>query len=344
MGEIWQEVINLVVQILVFLHGLTGSYGLAIIVLTLVVRTLFLPLGIRSTRQMRQMQVDQARLKPQLDALKKKHGNDRQRLLEEQQKLYKEHNVNPMASLGGCLPLLIQMPIWIALYTALLTLSGRAEFGASFLWIPSLGQKETFPYLLTIFTVISQWAISKMSATQAADSQTKSMNSMMQLTMPLMMGFFAFQVPAGLVLYWVTTNIFQFFQQLYTTGWGELWPSRARQVAGVVAVIPSGNGDKGDKSTKAIEASVPEAEAPAAKPARVGRNGHSPSEDGRQRQVPLLTESTPSVLKDGLRIYTLQPENDNGGDYTAEEASANMDESIARAKGQNKAKRKRRKG
>jgi YidC/Oxa1 family membrane protein insertase len=340
LAETWQELINLAVQVLVFLHGLTGNYGIAIIVLTIVVRTLFLPLGIRSTRQMRQMQVDQSRLKPQLDALKKKYGNDRQRLLEEQQKLYKEHNVNPMAGLGGCLPMLVQMPIWIALYTALLTLAQHnVEFQESaFLWLPNLGAHEGFPYLLTAFTVVSQWAISKMSATQATDTQTKSMNSMMQLTMPLMMGFFAFQVPAGLVLYWVTTNVFQFFQQLYTTGWGELWPSRARPVAGAIPVTQNG-----DKATKAIEASASEAEAPAPKPERAGRNGHTAAEDGRQRQVPLLTESTPSTLKDGLRIYTLQPENDNGGDYTAEETSGDMDESIARARGQVRPKRKRRK-
>lgn len=341
MGEIWQQFINLLIAVLVYLHGLVGNYGLAIIALTIVIRLVFLPLGIKSTRSMKEMAEAQAKLKPHMQALQKKYGNDRQKLLEEQQKLYKEHGVNPMGGLGGCLPLLIQMPIWIALYSALLTLAGMEDFKASsFLWLPNLAQSEGFPYIMTALTGITQWATSKMAAQPAADAQAKTMNSMMQITMPLMMVFFALQVPSGLVLYWVTTNIFQFFQQLYSTGWGDLWPSRARKSTATTAAL----GVAKHGSAKAEEAAP--AEAIASPQERARPNGREPSSDGRAREheVSLLTEKTPSTVKNGLRIYTLQPDNDNGGDYTADDSSTSMDESIARAKGQVRPKKRRRKG
>ena len=212
MGNLWQEFINLLSQALVYLYGIFGSYGTAIIVFTVIVRLLFLPLSVRGTKSMREMQTNQARMKPQLEALKKKYGNDRSKLMEEQQKLYKEMGINPMAGMGGCLPMLIQLPIWIALYSALYHLAGTPEFKASFLWIPDLSGHEQFPYLLAILTGATTWATQRMSVQPTTDQQQKTMNNMMQF-MPLMMVFFAFQVPTGLVLYWVTSNIFQFFQQ-----------------------------------------------------------------------------------------------------------------------------------
>lgn len=346
MGEIWQEFINLIIAVLVYLHGVVGSYGLAIIVLTVMIRLVFLPLAIRSTRSMKEMAEAQAKIKPHMQVLQKKHGNDRQKLLEEQQKLYKEHGFNPMGSLGGCLPMLIQMPLWIALYSALLTLAQRPEFAAPFLWIPDLAQKgEGPPFILTAFTGISQWATAKMAAQPAADDQSKTMNSMMQIMMPGMMVFFAFQVPIGLVLYWATTNVFQFLQQLYVTGWGELWPSRARKTAATTAAASALNAVKNGAKAEGVEGiteSVPVADE-TAKQERGRRNGKEAEDDSRPRAVSLLTEKTPSALKGGLRIYTLQPEKDGGGgDYTADDPSTSMDEAIARAKGQVRPKKRRR--
>ncbi|MHB1131239.1 MAG: YidC/Oxa1 family membrane protein insertase [Chloroflexota bacterium] len=333
---IWQDFINLIVSFLVYLNALVGNYGLAIVTLTVIIRLIFLPLSVSSSRSMKQMAEGQARIKPHMDALKKKYPNDRQKLLEEQQKLYKEHNINPMAGLGGCLPMLVQMPLWIALYSALLTLAADPNYAAAFLWIPNLADRETAPYLLTAFTGISQYAVAKMAATPAADAQAKTMNQMMQLTMPLMMVVFAFQVPAGLVLYWATTNIFQFFQQLFTTGWGDLWPSRAKARPALATM----NG----KASSQVEApvQVETAVVAAPRPENGGRNGRTGANAAPVEQV-VLSEQTPSTMKNGLRIYTLEPETDGGGDYTAEEASSDMDESIARARGQTRSKRKRRK-
>ncbi|MHB1414142.1 MAG: YidC/Oxa1 family membrane protein insertase [Chloroflexota bacterium] len=344
MGDIWLNFILLITQALVALYGVVGSYGIAIILFTVAVRLVFLPLSIKSTRSMRQMQQSQAQIKPHLDALKKKHGNDRQKLMEEQQKLYKEHGVNPMAGLGGCLPMLIQMPLWIALYQALFHLAGTAEFAASFLWIANLAKPEGFPYILALFTGASTWLTQKMMAQPSADQQQKTMNNMMQMMMPLMMIFFAFQVPAGLVLYWATSNIFQFFQQFFITGWGNLRPATVG--APVAALTNGANGSAGNgsagknavamlnKSGKA-EISEPELKEPQTERAAGG--------NGRWAGARILDQAS-SVEKNGIRVYTLDPDPKEGGDYTADDSSQNMDESIARAKGQSKPKRKKRKG
>ncbi|MHB1004581.1 MAG: YidC/Oxa1 family membrane protein insertase [Chloroflexota bacterium] len=334
--EIWQSFINLMVGLLVSLYGLVGSYGVAIIIFTIIVRLIFLPLSIRSTKSMREMQVSQAKLKPQLDALKKKYGNDRQKLLDEQNKLYKELGVNPMAGLGGCLPMFIQMPIWIALYSALLQLSTTTEFAAPFLWIPNLGTHEGFPYILTAFTGISQFVLAKMSAQPSADDQAKSMNTMMQFMMPAMMVWFATQVPSGLVLYWAASNIFQFFQQLYTTGWGDLRPKKAvisgTTGNGAATLTNGGNGKRGGAEPPVRTESAVRAEA---------RNGRG-SDGARVGELTRpLPEGSVSVKND-LRIYTLEPDSD-GADYIGEGSSLTTEESIARVKGQARGTKKRKK-
>ncbi len=330
--DIWQSFINLLAQALITLDGFVGSYGLAIIVFTILVRLLFLPLSIKSTKSMREMQLNQAKLKPQLDALKKKYGNDRQRLLEEQSKLYKEMGINPMAGLGGCLPLLIQMPIWIGLYSALIGLASHGALNGGFLWIANLGTQEGFPYLLTAFTGISQYAISRMTATPAMDDQQKTMNTVMQFMMPAMMVYFSTMVPAGLVLYWATNNVFQFFQQLFTTGWGELkfWgPKETREVKTEAASAVAAKGAaKKEAAGEPHHAERTERAQPAA------------SGNGRYTGPSLLPDSAAEV-KDGLRIYTLAPEAD-GADYAAEGTSQSMEEAIARAKGQARPKKRKR--
>lgn len=337
--EIWESFVALLTGLLTTLYGLVGSYGIAIIAFTIVVRVIFLPLSIKSTKSMRDMQQNQAKLKPQLDALKKKYGNDRQRLMEEQTNLYKELGINPMSGLGGCLPMLIQMPIWIGLYSALFRLSGTPEFGAPFLWIGNLGHTEGMPYILTAFTGISQFAIARMTAQpNQQDDQQKTMNTMMQFMMPAMMVWFATQVPAGLVLYWAANNVFQFFQQLFTTGWGQLWPSRAKPPA-TPAMAPAVVADK--PASRRAEAEERAREAREAKAARQtmrqGGNGDSRGANGAGE----LPESA-VVERDGLRIYTLEPE-DDGADFTADGPSRTTEESIARARGQQQSRAKRKK-
>jgi len=214
------------------------SYGFAIIFFTLIIRLVTLPLTLKQLQSSKVMQ----ELQPKLQELQKKYKDDKQKLSQEQMKLYQEAGVNP---LGGCLPMLIQFPVWIGLYQALMNLAHTGQLAeARFLWIPSLAEPTSADWLLRsplqwdlgyvaaylvlpILTVISQIAIQKMMTppTQTQDPQQSAMNQMMML-MPLMFGFFAIQVPSGLTLYWVVSNLFGIVQQYFITGWGSLLPQR----------------------------------------------------------------------------------------------------------------------
>jgi YidC/Oxa1 family membrane protein insertase len=255
--EFWNVgVVASLADALIILTNFLGSYGLAIIVFTIVVKFILLPLTIQQIRSSRAMM----EIQPKLKELQKKYGKDRERLMQEQMRLYKEHNVNPAA---GCLPMLIQMPVWFGLYQALRMLSGRPEFAHSgFLWIPSLATVEGPPYILAILTGVTQWVVQRMMAPRTDDPQQKTMNQMMQF-MPLMFMIFAFQVPAGLVLYWVTSNLFTFAQQYFTTGWGSLvpvggWGSLGSSIGGLFGGNTSARTSTkaGLKGTRAIAAST----------------------------------------------------------------------------------------
>ena len=223
---------------LIWLHnvlqtaGVPYHWGFAIIVFTLIIKIVTFPLTVS---QMRGMQA-QKDMQPKIQELQKKYGKDREKLAQEQMKLYQEAGVNPVS---GCLPLVIQMPILFGLYAALVTL-GTALNNASFFWIPNLGfphysggttwltndfktgnYGELIRYLiLPILLVISQFVMQKWMTPTAApasgDSQAKMMQQM-SLMMTLMFGFFTIQVPSGLTLYWVTSNLLQMLQQWVVT-------------------------------------------------------------------------------------------------------------------------------
>lgn len=226
------------------------SWGVTIVAFTMIVKTLTLPLTLKSMRSMKRMQM----LQPELQALQKQFKGDKEKLMQEQMRLYRENNVNPVA---GCLPMLVQMPVWLALYGALLHLTvidangvaAYPEFMKPFLWLPNLGLPEftgeNFPYqlwplpILAVLTAVTQWMTTRMSIQPTTDPQQQTMNTVMQY-MPIMFFFFSLQVPAGLVLYWVASNCYQLVQQYFLTGWGQLWPSRARPIpvyAGRAAVV-----------------------------------------------------------------------------------------------------------
>lgn len=220
--------------------GIPYSFGFAIIIFTVLVKVITLPL---TRKQMQSMKATQE-LQPKLQELQKKHGKDREKLSQAQMELYKEAGVNP---LGGCLPLLIQMPILFGLYQALYHLANTGELvGQAFFWIPDL----SFPsaavglawisdyfqsgeiwlliayMILPIVLVVTQIMMQKMSqpprtSGQQQDSQQAMMGQMM-LFMPVMFGFFSLQVPSGLSLYWVVSNLLAMIQQYTVTGWGSL--------------------------------------------------------------------------------------------------------------------------
>lgn len=217
---------------LVGLHGILGSYGLTIIALTVIIKLITYPLNamqIRSSKAMRDIQ-------PLIEEAKRRYGKDRERLTQETMRIYRENGVNPML---GCLPMVVQMPVWFGLYWALLHLAQTsADFNRGFLWLPSLAQPDPY-HILVVLTVVTQFIVQKMMTLPTSDPQQQTMNRVM-LVMPLTFGFVAMSVPSGLVLYWVTTNVFTFFQQLLTTGWGGLLPNaQAPAVATVRAGSPN---------------------------------------------------------------------------------------------------------
>ena len=246
----WDELVvrGVFVNALVFLYDqLAGfgvaSWGVAIIAFTIIVKTLTLPLTLKSVYSMKRMQ----EIQPRLQALQKQHKGDKDKLMQEQMALYKEHGVNPVA---GCLPMLVQMPIWIALYWALFQLAGspdaggHPEFGKPFLWIANLGQPEFLPEnfpsqlpILAVLTGVTQWITTKMAQQPSTDPQQQTMNQVMQI-MPIMFIFFSLSVPAGLVLYWVASNLYQMVQQYFITGWGMLLPPKAPAAAPAAAQRP----------------------------------------------------------------------------------------------------------
>ena len=211
--------------------NISYHWGFAIILFTLIIKVLTLPLTITQIRGM-QAQKD---LQPKIQELQKKYGKDREKLSQEQMKLYKEAGVNP---LSGCLPLVVQMPILFGLYAALIALGPFLQ-DARFFWIPDLGFPEytkglswipenfqagnyglLAAYLvLPILLVVTQFVMQKWMTPSTPDTggQAAGMTKQVGLMMTFMFGFFTLQVPAGLTLYWVTSNLLQMFQQWFIT-------------------------------------------------------------------------------------------------------------------------------
>ncbi len=203
----WQAMVGLVSSAIEFFGDSLGSYGLGIILMTLVVRLILVPLTFSQNRATAKMQ----KLNPEMEALKKKYKDDQQRLNEETVKLWKEHGVNPAA---GCLPMLIQMPVIIAMFTAL----REFQFGeaAGFLWLPDLAQPDPL-FILPVLAAISTFVQTRLSMSHGADSAGGS-QAIMAYGMPLFIGYISTQFPSGLALYWTVTNIFGVGQQYMVNG------------------------------------------------------------------------------------------------------------------------------
>jgi YidC/Oxa1 family membrane protein insertase len=185
--------------ILGLFHKWTSSWGLAILGLTVLVKLILFPLNQRSGKSMRAVSA----LKPQMDSIREKYPDDKQRQSEEMMRLYREHNVNPA---GGCLPILIQMPIWFALYRSLWVSVDLYQQG--FLWIGDLTTRDPF-YILPIALVIVMFLQQKMTPTTMDPAQQK----MMQYTMPLLFGAMMTALPAGLCFYILVNTLLTIIQQ-----------------------------------------------------------------------------------------------------------------------------------
>ena len=183
-------------------YKLTGSYGWAILLLTLVVKLMLLPLAIKQTRSMAAMQ----QLQPEMKRLQEKYANDKQTLNQEMMKLYQTHQVNPIA---GCLPMLVQFPIFIALFY---TVGGSVEmYGESWYFIPDLAYPDPYAILPILF-VISFLISQKKMATSTDQTQ-----KMMMYVFPVVFFFMMRTLSSGVILYIVGQNIVTNFEQAFVT-------------------------------------------------------------------------------------------------------------------------------
>ena len=229
-----------------FFYNLTASlgfpsYGIAIIILTIVIKVLLLPFALKQIKSMKGMQ----EIQPKVAALQKKYKNDRAKLSIEMQKLYREHNISPLA---GCLPLLIQMPFLISIFYALQGFQYDSAH-ASFLWLSSLASKDP-TYVLPILSALSTWALSAQTAPKNAEGPQK----MMTYFMPLFIGYISINFPSGLVIYWVVSNLFQLVQQTIVfhkdKGLRSVINNDSREKKGVFTIHADGTRDNAPKGKR----------------------------------------------------------------------------------------------
>jgi len=184
-----------------FLHQYFSNYGVAIIILTILIKIIFWPLGNISYRSMKEMQ----KLQPKINELKEKYKNDKSKIGQETMAMYRSHKVNPMS---GCLPILIQIPVFIGLYNTLLY-AIELRHSPFFWWIQDLSAKDPY-YITPIIMGATQLIQQKMTPTVGDPMQAKIM-----LLMPVVFTFIFLNFPAGLVIYWLLNNILSIGQQYY---------------------------------------------------------------------------------------------------------------------------------
>lgn len=235
---IWSSLIKLVEQLLSMLYGITHNYGLAIILLTIIIRTIMYPLMQKQMISMRETQ----KIQPLMQEIQRKYKHDKERMNQELMRLYKEHKVNPM---GGCLPLIIQMPILILFFQVLrgfeYFVPNTEIIDGGFLWIKNVVEyqgemvaglaapDQLFGVIgnynigiLPILVGVSMYFQQKLTmppvtvASQSDSSSNPAFNTqkMMGTIMPVMIAFISFSLPSGLSLYWFTSTLFDIIQKL----------------------------------------------------------------------------------------------------------------------------------
>lgn len=212
MQNIFSPIINFLVSCFSFIHDniiavvITNkslSYGIAIIIFTIIIRILLLPLGMKSMKS----QLKMTEIQPEVKKIQEKYKKDPQKLNEETMKLYKEKGVNP---LGGCLPLLVQMPVLMALYNVF---RDKQFNGIPFLWIADLSKPDHL-FILAILSGATTYISSTLLAPKGDNAQAKQ-TSTMNIVMGGFLTMMSLNMNSSLVLYWVFGNLFQIGQTLF---------------------------------------------------------------------------------------------------------------------------------
>jgi len=300
--DIWGGFVGLLEQILLWFSTTTGSVGLGIILFTICARLIILPLTLTSLRSSRKMQ----QIQPLIKELQRKHGKDQQKLQEETIKLYRDYKINPV---GGCLPVMLQLPIFFGVYQAVYHLMVPAQrqflhtaaqaaleipqvaalFSAKFLGFLDLGRTAFGPdgvgfadpiYLvLPALSIVLQVMQTIMATPRTQDPQQKAMTQAMMF-MPLIFGYIAFTFPSGAVLYWVMSSLVGVVQQYFTSGWGSL--------ANYLKFLPVDSGPAASSLTPVVAAS------PSGEPAATSLSAAAQRADFWTVLRPLTENDTPS--------------------------------------------------
>jgi len=199
-----------------FAEDLGVGYGIAIILLTFVTRIAILPLSIRQIKSMRALQA----YAPQIKELNERYKDDPQRKQREMMRFYQENNINPLAS---CVPLLLQLPVFITLFDLLRSEQFKDELLAygdpGFLFIPDLSEKATGGVLITLVVI---YFVSMVASMAISAAQEEGAQRMLLFALPVVFTPFIISFPAGLILYWITTNIWTIGQQYVVKAF---WPA-----------------------------------------------------------------------------------------------------------------------
>lgn len=205
----WSAISVVLLKSMKFFYNLIPNYGIAIILITVIIKILFWPIQAKSIKSMKAMQ----KFQPMMTKLREKYKDDAQRLNQEMMKLYKEHKINPLA---GCLPMLVQIPVFFALFAMLR--SSIELRGASFLWIKDLSQPDTVAHLLgfPLNPLPLVMGISMIWQMKLTPSGGDPKQQQMMMFMPLMFLFICYKMSSGLVLYWTVQQFLSIAQQWWS--------------------------------------------------------------------------------------------------------------------------------
>ncbi|MFC0267049.1 membrane protein insertase YidC [Kushneria aurantia] len=201
-GWLW-FLANPLFWLLTQIHALVGNWGVAIILLTVLVKAVLFPLSATAYKSMAKMR----KMGPEMQRIKEQHGDDRQKMSQEMMKFYQKEKINP---LGGCLPIVVQMPVFIALYWMLME-SIELRHAPFFLWIHDLSAQDPY-FILPIIMGLTMFLQQQLNPTPPDPTQAKIMKML-----PIVFTFFFLWFPAGLVIYWITNNLLSIAQQYYIT-------------------------------------------------------------------------------------------------------------------------------
>jgi YidC/Oxa1 family membrane protein insertase len=215
---IWDQFVQLLEESLKLINQWVGNPGVAIIIFTLIVKVLTLPLTLKSIKSMRETQ----RIQPLIKEVNKRFKDDKAKQQAETMRLYQEHGVNPM---GSCLPMVLQIPIFFALYNALITLVQHdPHFATSFLWVHDLSKADplyVWPVLSGAFQFLGNRMAQPYGSNKNADAQQAMMNKIMQF-MPIYLIVIYLNFAAGAVIYWTFSALFSAVQTYFINGFGTL--------------------------------------------------------------------------------------------------------------------------